>query len=87
MVRTASARLQWLSLWAAALAPAVGQVADAADGALRRNVAWQIALENVGLSPGLIDGRIGPKTELATREFQRVRGLRKTGQPERRDMG
>ncbi|HOA74862.1 MAG TPA: L,D-transpeptidase family protein [Phycisphaerae bacterium] len=46
---------------------------------LRRNVAWQIALDRVGFSPGLIDGRPGPKTEIATREFQRVRGLPVTG--------
>lgn len=53
--------------------------ADDAETTLRRNVAWQIALERVGFSPGLIDGRIGPKTELATREFQRVHGLPLTG--------
>ncbi len=50
------------------------------EAELRRAVAWQAALENVGFSPGLIDGKIGPKTELATREFQRVRGLPTTGQ-------
>jgi len=42
-------------------------------------LAWQIALENVALSPGIIDGRIGAKTQFATREFQRVRGLPITG--------
>lgn len=46
---------------------------------LHRNLAWQIALDRVGFSPGILDGRIGPKTELATREFQRVRGLPITG--------
>lgn len=50
------------------------------EAALRRAVAWQIALDRVGFSPGLIDGRPGPKTEIATREFQRVRGLPTTGQ-------
>lgn len=53
--------------------------ADDAESVLRRNVAWQIALERVGYSPGLIDGRVGGKTELATREFQRVHGLPITG--------
>lgn len=47
---------------------------------LRRNLAWQIGLESVGFSPGLIDGRPGSKTRLATREFQRVRGLPITGE-------
>ncbi|MFH1110563.1 MAG: L,D-transpeptidase family protein [Planctomycetota bacterium] len=46
---------------------------------LRAKLAWQIALERVGFSPGVIDGGIGRKTELATREFQRVRGLPITG--------
>jgi lipoprotein-anchoring transpeptidase ErfK/SrfK len=46
---------------------------------IRANIAWQIALERVGFSPGIIDGSIGKKTELATREFQRVRGLPTTG--------
>lgn len=54
-------------------------LADAVSESLRLNLAWQIALERVDFSPGLIDGRIGPKTQLATREFQRVRGLPKTG--------
>jgi lipoprotein-anchoring transpeptidase ErfK/SrfK len=46
---------------------------------LRAGLAWQIALERVGFSPGVIDGKPGRKTELATREFQRVRGLPATG--------
>ena len=48
-------------------------------GSLRAKLAWQIALERVGFSPGVVDGSIGRKTELATREFQRVRGLSITG--------
>ncbi len=51
-----------------------------AGTALRRHLAWQSALEGVGFSPGIIDGAIGPKTRLATREFQRVRGLPQTGE-------
>lgn len=54
-----------------------GDVPTEAD--LRRAVAWQVALDRVGFSPGVIDGRVGPKTRLATREFQRVRSLPQTG--------
>ncbi len=55
--------------------------ANAADKpvSLHTKLAWQIALERVGFSPGIIDGSIGRKTEIATREFQRVRGLPITG--------
>ena len=60
------------------LLPGAAQAGGEAD-ALRLRLAWQIALERVRLSPGIIDGRIGPKTRLATHEFQRVRGLAKTG--------
>lgn len=49
------------------------------EAELRRVVAWQIALDRIGFSPGLIDGRVGPKTRLATRAFQRVRNLPQTG--------
>jgi lipoprotein-anchoring transpeptidase ErfK/SrfK len=63
-----------LILFLLAAGPAV-----AADSAFRRVLAWQIALEQTGLSPGLIDGIEGPKTRLATAEFQRVRGLPQTG--------
>lgn len=62
----------------------VGPVAASArpredSASLHGNIAWQIALERVGFSPGVIDGSIGPKTRLATQEFQRVRGLVPTG--------
>jgi lipoprotein-anchoring transpeptidase ErfK/SrfK len=51
------------------------------DGAaLRQAVAWQIALDRMMLSPGIIDGQPGAKTQAATREFQRLRGLAVTGQ-------
>ena len=46
----------------------------------RRRLAWQLALEAIDFSPGIIDGLIGPKTRLATREFQRVRGFPQTGE-------
>ena len=41
---------------------------------LRQIVAWQVALEREGFSPGVIDGKPGPKTLLALRELQRARG-------------
>jgi lipoprotein-anchoring transpeptidase ErfK/SrfK len=44
-----------------------------------RPVAWQIALEREGFSPGIIDGKPGAKTELATREYQRYAGLPPSG--------
>ena len=55
-------------------------VSGESESTLRHNLAWQIGLEHVGFSPGLIDGRIGPKTRLATRELQRVHGLKVTGE-------
>ena len=62
---------------------ALAHLPAAAGGAeempLRARIAWQLALERLGFSPGLIDGRIARKTKLATREFQRVRGLPRTG--------
>ncbi len=62
------------------LTPAPRAQAGDGESALRRNIAWQAALDRVLISPGVIDGKIGPKTALATREFQRVRGLPTTGQ-------
>lgn len=60
--------------------PATASTAHAAiEETLLRNIAWQAALDFVGISPGIIDGKIGPNTQLATREFQRVRGLDVTG--------
>ena len=44
-----------------------------------RPVAWQLALEKACFSPGLIDGKPGAKTELATREYQKSFGLPVTG--------
>lgn len=43
------------------------------------NLRLQIALERECFSPGVLDGRTGPKTALALAEFQRVRGLPATG--------
>jgi len=58
---------------AAGAAPAAEQMS------LAQRLAWQIALDRVCFSPGIIDGKIGPKTQLATRQFQRVRRLPITG--------
>lgn len=44
-----------------------------------RPVIWQLALEKACFSPGLIDGKPGGKTELATREFQKSVGLPVSG--------
>lgn len=72
---------RWLAVvFTTMLAPVAFGQAPADEASLRRHVAWQVALDSVGFSPGLIDGRIGPKTILATREFQRVRGLPITGE-------
>lgn len=55
-------------------------IAQDSESSLRRSIAWQVALETVGFSPGLIDGNPGRKTKIATWEFQRVKGLPKTGE-------
>lgn len=77
-------KARWLSVLAcvAVVVAVVSSPALGADGetTLQRSIAWQVALDGVGFSPGLIDGIIGPKTRLATREFQRVRGLKITGE-------
>ena len=44
------------------------------DAAMKTNLAWQIALDRVGFSGGILDGKVGPKGKLATREFQRAKG-------------
>jgi len=65
-------------LWTAVASAAVKPPGPSNDS-LRSRIAWQIALERAGFSPGLIDGKTGSRTELATREFQRSRGLAETG--------
>ncbi len=67
-----------LALVALSACPLVAH-ADGVPESRRAAVAWQVALDRVGISPGVIDGVVGPKTRLATREFQRVRGLAQTG--------
>jgi len=64
---------------AADLCSAAASAAAEPDPALRAQLAWQIALERSGFSGGILDGKVGPKGRLATREFQRARGLPVTG--------
>jgi peptidoglycan hydrolase-like protein with peptidoglycan-binding domain len=42
--------------------------------------AAQQALKDKGLDPGTVDGRMGPKTQAALREFQKAQGMEATGQ-------
>ena len=49
------------------------------DTTIRENLAWQIGLDRAGFSPGLIDGKIGPKTRWAATQFQLSRKLPVTG--------
>ena len=62
-------------------ASALGQTAPAGPtpASPRLALAWQIALEREGFSPGVLDGKAGRKTTLATEAFQRYRGLPVTG--------
>lgn len=39
----------------------------------------QAALKNAGFDPGPLDGKVGPKTEQAIREFQKSKGLIRDG--------
>jgi peptidoglycan hydrolase-like protein with peptidoglycan-binding domain len=51
----------------------------AAPASADRNKEIQIALKNAGFYAGAIDGKIGPKTKEAIREFQKAKGLRADG--------
>lgn len=90
-------RIGWATFVLAALGPSSGHCegrsprTDAASSPavaggkrlnLRSQLAWQLALEREGFSPGLLDGKIGPKTRTALEEFQRSRGLAPTGEPD-----
>jgi peptidoglycan hydrolase-like protein with peptidoglycan-binding domain len=39
----------------------------------------QAALKNAGFDPGSVDGKLGPRTQQAIKEFQRVKGLKIDG--------
>ncbi len=45
-------------------------------------VAWQVALDRAGFSPGIIDGGMGPKTQTALKAFQAFSKLPVTGNPD-----
>jgi lipoprotein-anchoring transpeptidase ErfK/SrfK len=45
-------------------------------------VQLQLELEHAGFSPGLIDGKLGAKTEFAMEEFQRAASLPVNGKPD-----
>jgi lipoprotein-anchoring transpeptidase ErfK/SrfK len=45
----------------------------------QETLAWQIALEREGFSPGILDGKAGRKTTLATEAFQLYSGLAVSG--------
>lgn len=71
------------ALLAAAMAwagPPGDRAAAGADAPLELRLAWQLGLERACFSPGILDGRPGAKTVLATREFQRAGGLPVTGE-------
>ncbi|MBU4343464.1 MAG: peptidoglycan-binding protein [Candidatus Omnitrophica bacterium] len=47
----------------------------------------QTALKNAGFDPGAIDGKIGPRTQQAVKEFQRAKGLKVDGKVGSRTWG
>jgi len=49
------------------------------DPATAANQEIQIALKNAGYYSGPIDGKIGPKTQAAIKEFQKAKGLTPDG--------
>jgi peptidoglycan hydrolase-like protein with peptidoglycan-binding domain len=59
----------------------------AAGGARQEQVkAAQQALKDKGHDPGPIDGRMGPKTQTALREFQKAEGMKETGRLDQETM-
>ncbi|MBI5863113.1 MAG: peptidoglycan-binding protein [Planctomycetes bacterium] len=83
---TLSIRRRRIAAGVAALAFAAFAAADdkpataPAEPDLLTNVARQAALDRAGFSPGVIDGKVGPKTLFAVREFQTARKLPATGE-------
>jgi peptidoglycan hydrolase-like protein with peptidoglycan-binding domain len=72
--------MTWKTIAAAALAaimmtlPALAQTPD------EMVKAAQQALKDKGHDPGTVDGRMGPKTEAAVRDFQKAQGLQTNGE-------
>ena len=48
--------------------------------------AVQQALKDKGHDPGSVDGRMGPKTQQALRDFQEAHGIQATGQLDTKTM-
>lgn len=63
----------------AAAARAGSTTQPAVSSAFRQTVAWQLSLGHAGFSPGMIDGKPGPKTTYATEQFQLANQLPATG--------
>src|SRR3989442_1559790 len=45
-------------------------------------MAMQQALKDKGHDPGAIDGRMGPKTRTALKDYQKAEGMKMTGRPD-----
>jgi len=52
---------------------------QAEESTARNPMALQVALEREGFSPGLLDGKVGAKTTMALKDFQRAHSLPVTG--------
>ena len=66
----------------ALLLTALPTLVRAGDESLTHSLACQLSLERAGFSPGLIDGRPGPKTTLALAEYQHSRHLPSSAWPD-----
>ena len=77
---TAEGPATWIIILVAFFASTLSAIAADDPSSLPERLAWQIALDREGFSPGLVDGKIGAKTRTATEEFQSARGLPQTGQ-------
>ena len=63
-----------------------GRKASLATGDEKVKAAQQ-ALKDKGHDPGTVDGRMGPKTEAALREFQKAQGMESTGELDAKTTG
>ena len=60
-----------------------GSMASAGDEKVK---AAQQALKDKGHDPGSVDGRMGPKTQAALRDFQKAQGMQATGRLDAKTM-
>lgn len=63
--------------------PRKGSMAMAGDEKVK---AAQQALKDKGHDPGNVDGRMGPKTQAALRDFQKAQGLQASGRLDAKTM-